>query len=96
MLSNYSIVSVNENKETIIDLSVFPNPASSIINFVTTSPLASKVIAFDVTGKIVATELLEMGKAKMNLTNLSSGMYIYHVVDKDNQVLKSDKFNVSK
>ncbi len=93
---NYQIVGLNETQKSTIQLSVFPNPASSMINFVTTSPLAAKVIAFDVTGKIVATEFLEMGKAKMNLTTLSSGMYIYHVVDKDNQVLKSDKFNVSK
>lgn len=93
---DYNVVSVNESKKASIQLSVYPNPAATVINFATTSPEATKVVAFDVTGKLVATEVLEMGKAKMNLTNLSSGMYIYHVVDKNNQVLKSDKFNVSK
>ena len=93
---NYNVVSVNESQKASIELSVYPNPASTVINFATTSAEATKVLAFDVTGKVVATEILEMGKAKMNLTNLSSGMYIYHVVDKNNQVLKSDKFNVSK
>jgi len=96
VLGNYDIVSVNENQKSSIELSVFPNPATNFINFETTSTEAAKVIAFDVTGKAVVTEMLEMGKAKMNLSNLSSGIYIYHVVDKNNQVLKSDKFNVNK
>lgn len=93
---DYNIVGINEAQKASIELSVYPNPASSMINFVTTSPLATKVIAFDVTGKMVASEAIEMGKAKLNLTNLSNGIYIYHVVDKNNQVLKTDKFNVSK
>ncbi len=93
---DYNIVSITENQKASIELSVYPNPAATVINFATTSAEATKVMAFDVTGKLVATEVLEMGKAKMNLTNLSSGMYIYHVVDKNNLVLKSDKFNVSK
>ncbi len=93
---DYNIVSINESQKASIELSVYPNPAATVINFATISTEATKVIAFDVTGKIVATEVLEMGKARMNLINLSSGMYIYHVVDKNNRVLKSDKFNVSK
>lgn len=93
---DYNIVNLNESQKASIQLSVYPNPAATVINFATKSPEATKVIAFDVTGKLVATEVLEMGKAKLNLTNLSNGMYIYHVVDKNNQVLKSDKFNVSK
>ncbi|MBK6985328.1 MAG: T9SS type A sorting domain-containing protein [Bacteroidetes bacterium] len=93
---DYNVVSVNESQKASIELSVYPNPAATVINFATTSAEATKVMAFDVTGKLVATEVLEMGKAKMNLSNLSSGMYIYHVVDKNNLVLKSDKFNVSK
>ncbi len=96
VLSNYDVVSVKENTKSEIDLSVFPNPSSGVIHFATESTDAAKVIALDVTGKVIATEIVEMGKAKMNLTNLSSGVYIYQVVDKSNQVLKTGKFNVTK
>ena len=89
-------VGIYESQKSAIELSVFPNPASNFINFSTTSMEATKVIALDITGKVVITETMEMGKAKMNLSNLSSGVYIYHVLDKNNQVLKSDKFNVNK
>ena len=94
--NNYNIVGIKEAQKASIELTVYPNPAATVVNFATSSAEAVKVLAFDVTGKLVATEVLEMGKAKMNLSNLSNGIYIYHVVDKNNQVLKSDKFNVSK
>jgi len=93
---DYNVVSITESEKASIELSVYPNPAATAVNFATTSSEAIKVLAFDVTGKIVATEVFEMGNAKMNLSNLSNGMYIYHVVDKNNLILKSDKFNVSK
>lgn len=96
VLKNYNVVSVKENSKNTIELSVFPNPATNLINFTTVSTEAFKVIAFDVTGKIVATEIMETGKAKMNTGNLTSGVYIYHVVGKNNQVLTTGKFNVTK
>jgi len=96
VLSNYAVVGINEVEKSDIELSVFPNPATTLINFTTSSLEANKVIAYDVTGKIVATELMEIGKAKMNTSNLTSGVYIYHVVGKNNQVLTTGKFNVTK
>lgn len=96
LLKDYDVVSVNENKKTSIELLVFPNPATTFINFSTASLEATKVIAFDMTGKIVATEVMEMGKAKMNIANLASGVYMYQVTNKNNQTLTTGKFNVGK
>ncbi len=89
-------VGVNENQKANIELAVFPNPATSFINFSTPSVEASKVTAFDMNGKVVATEIMEIGKAKMNTSNFAAGVYMYQVIDKNNQILKSGKFNVSK
>jgi hypothetical protein len=96
VLSNWTVVGINQVQNSNIELSVFPNPAASFVNFSTTSLEATKVIAFDMTGKIVATEIMEMGKAKMNTVNLASGVYMYQVTDKNNQTLTTGKFNVSK
>ncbi len=93
--NNFSVVGVKENQKSI-DLLVFPNPATSLVNFNTTYTEAAKVIAYDVTGKIVATEALEMGKGKMNTSGLTNGIYLYSILGKDNQVLKTGKFNVTK
>ncbi|MES2513320.1 MAG: T9SS type A sorting domain-containing protein [Bacteroidota bacterium] len=89
-------VGISENQKSLIQLAVFPNPASGNINFATESTDAVKITAFDMNGKIVATEMMEMGKARMNLNNLATGVYMYNVTDKNNQVLKTGKFNVTK
>ena len=94
--NNYNIVGINETPKPTIELSVYPNPTSSMINFATKSIEAAKIIAYDLNGKVVATEFIEMGKAKMNLTHLTNGIYLYHVYGKNNQILKSDKFTVTK
>ncbi len=96
VMQNYNVVGVNETQKLNIELSVFPNPATTIINFSTASLEATKIIAFDMTGKIVATEAFEMGKSKINTSNLSSGVYMYQVMDKNNQTLTTGKFNVNK
>lgn len=93
---NYNIVGINETQKSNVELSVFPNPASNLINFSTTNTEAAQVIAFDVTGRVIVTEVLEMGKAKMNLSNFSTGVYLYRLVDKNKQTLTTGKFNVSK
>ncbi|MBL7934258.1 MAG: T9SS type A sorting domain-containing protein [Bacteroidia bacterium] len=94
--NNYQLVSVNENEKSDIALSVFPNPTTNLINFNTANLTAHKIIATDITGKIISTELFDAGKAKMNTYNLSSGIYLYRVIDKNNQTLTTGKFNVSK
>ncbi len=96
VLKNYDIVGVKENQKSTIELTVFPNPTSSFVNFSSQSLEATKVIAFDMTGKIVATETMDMGKAKMNISHLAAGVYMYQVTNKNNQTLATGKFNVSK
>ena len=93
---NYDVVGLNEFQKSNIELSVFPNPSTNVVNFSTSSLEADKVSVFDITGKIIATEVMEMGKAKMNTANFANGVYLYQVTDKNNQILTTDKFNVNK
>ncbi len=96
LLKDYQTVGINELQQVNTEISVFPNPSSSFINFNTANSEASKVIAYDLTGKMVATELVEFGKAKMNVHPLSNGLYLFTVIGKNNQVINTGKFNVSK
>jgi hypothetical protein len=93
---DYNVVGINESKKASIELTVYPNPSINVINFNTTSTDATKVLVYDITGELVATEAFEMGKSKMNVMNFASGVYIYRVVNKENRVLKSGKFDVTK
>lgn len=96
VLLDYLTVNVKENSKESIELSVFPNPSNSFINFNTASMEASKIMAYDVTGKVVLTENFDNGKVKLDVSNLITGIYLYTVIDKNNQTLKSGKFNVTK
>ncbi len=96
VLNNYLAVGLNETQNTITDLMVYPNPTSSIINFSTKNTEANKVIIFDVTGKIVATQVLDNNSTSYNTSSLNNGLYIYTLVSSNNQTLKSGKFTVSK
>jgi hypothetical protein len=93
---DYVTVGVKEMKEAKAEVSVFPNPASSVVNFNTNSVEAYKVTVYDITGKAVATDLFEDNKSRLNISSLNSGMYLYTITGKSNQVLNSGKFNVNK
>ncbi|MCC6180594.1 MAG: T9SS type A sorting domain-containing protein [Bacteroidia bacterium] len=95
-ISNYSVVGVNENQKSTIELSVYPNPSSTVVNFETQSQEAYSILAFDVTGRMISNAKFELGKAQLNLDNIAKGVYIYQVVNKQNETLKTGKFNVSK
>jgi hypothetical protein len=93
---NYVTVGLNDARPVTTELSVYPNPASSVINFSTAGTEAYKVTVYDVTGKVVATELFEESKTKLNISSLNNGIYLYTVSGKNNQVLNTGKFNVSR
>lgn len=96
VLKDYNLVSVDEISQNKIDLITFPNPANNQVTFTTKSKEAIKVVIMDVTGKVMTTEQFEMGNAKLNVSNYSAGMYLYNVLNKNNEVLARDKFNVAK
>lgn len=95
VLKDYSTVGINETHQPTIDVSVYPNPATNFVNFYTSSNHAFKIYTFDITGKNIATELFEMGKVKLNTGSLNNGIYLFQIIDKNNQILKTGKFSIN-
>lgn len=86
---------INEKKATSIDLSVYPNPASSVINLTTESTQAKDAFIYDVTGKLVDKQSFADGKLKLDVTAYSNGLYIYKVTNASGQNLKTGKLTVT-
>ncbi len=86
---------LNEKSVGELALNVYPNPASNNINFSTTDDAAVTATIIDITGKIIQTSTFENGKLNLNVTNFNSGLYLYKVYDKNNQVLKAGRFTVA-
>lgn len=96
VLKDYDVVSVKENKTQQTSLVTFPNPATDEINFKSTQLDVKKINVFDVTGKLLASEVLQNGKLKLNIELFNAGLYFYSAIDFNNQVISSGKFTVSK
>jgi hypothetical protein len=82
-----SATSVNENNVAENSISIFPNPAKSAINISANRKLISASI-FDITGKIQSTYSLNNNeKSLLDISSLSSGIYLIRVTTNDNSVI---------
>lgn len=89
------ITGVADNAAEVTKVSLYPNPATSQVTIETNQPVADRVYIYDVTGKQIASELLDDGKATINTSGFSTGLYIYRIIGRDKQILYTKKFNVT-
>lgn len=72
-------------------LSVFPNPAESQINIATNYEKNYSILVYNVLGeKVIETT----EKSNINISNLSTGMYIVHLKGVDGTVLSTQKIEI--
>lgn len=69
----------------------FPTLANDYVNFISESINDFDIVVFNAQGAKVSTITAVNGTARLEKNNLSSGVYIYHVVRND-EVLHSDRF----
>jgi len=81
--------------ETSGNVSVFPNPAVTMINF-TSSVNADFVEVLDVTGRKVGTYSMIGNSLTIETSSFSAGMYIYNVLNDKKEVINRGKFEVTK
>lgn len=88
-------VGLSENSNS--EISIYPNPSNNIINFDLSMVEASYIQIFDLTGKeVVKKYVSNKGIVKISVDSLSDGMYVYHIIDKKQALISSDKIIVSK
>ncbi|MBW1294197.1 T9SS type A sorting domain-containing protein [Aquimarina litoralis] len=80
--------------ENNIGLKVYPNPVKDIANFLVTSPVAGQVriTLFDISGNLLieTTDMMDGVRnleGKINVGNLSSGIYVLRIVLPNNEVI---------
>lgn len=78
------------------NINVYPNPASTIINFDVEDSEAKNVYVFDATGKAIASLDVKNNIVEFNVESLSNGLYFYHITKQDGSLLGSSKFTVAK
>ncbi len=89
-----STVGINETGKLINDLQVYPNPSTTNVNFVTKHEEAKSIMVYDVTGNLIVAQDFNEGKLKLDVSNFSTGLYIYNIIGSENKSLKSGKISV--
>ncbi len=80
---NNPVTSTNEVPSAQEKVKVFPNPANSVLNFVSDVPI-KMVTVFDKNGRL----LFHTNKNQVSISDLSPGLHIAEVITADNQILR--------
>ena len=90
-------VGVQNVAQSVESVKAYPNPATNMITF--TFPISQDVSlrVFDISGKQIVDEVIDgnAGMYRMDLSNLSSGIYFYQITIDNNNVV-THKFSVAK
>lgn len=73
------ITAVEENLDVLVNIKIFPNPASDVVNISFESPVEEEIVLtlFDSQGKLVKKDLIEssMIEKQINLQDIPAGIY---------------------
>ena len=88
---------VGINNIAAASVSIYPNPATSLLNINSTENLSGNTLqVYDVVGQLVINQTLEGNNNAINVAKLSNGTYIIRITDKENGLVSQNKFNVIK
>ena len=79
------VVGVDENTFTA---SVYPNPASDVLN-INVNANATSVSVIGMDGKVISTEAVNSNSIEVNVSDLVSGVYFYEVVAENGTVVRN-------
>jgi hypothetical protein len=76
-------------------ISVYPNPASDVVNFSSSSP-ASAVELMDITGRKIAEYGMKNNNVSVTTSAFAPGTYLYTIISDKKEVIGRGKFEVVK
>lgn len=79
MITVTQLSGLGVNNENISDISVYPNPASSVVNV--TNVANTTVDIFDITGQLVYTKNVVSEIEQINVSDFNAGIYIINITN---------------
>lgn len=86
-------LTVTPTNQTGMEVTIYPNPANKFMN-ITTRKEGLTMHLSDISGKEIMTEQLKNGTTQVSLENISSGIYMIRVTDKEKQTVFTNKLSV--
>lgn len=82
------------SKEPIVKaFQIFPNPANQFV-MITSNAAEGNMQVFDLTGKMLAEQKLNIGSNQLPTADFPEGQYLYRILDKRMKPIQSGKFAV--
>jgi hypothetical protein len=89
-------IGLNEKYDLMTKVSVYPNPANEFIHFKSENTNAKTVEIVDLNGKLVASEEFKDKALMFSTDNLTNGLFIYLIKDKNKALISEGKVEVCK
>ena len=78
-----------------MEYSVYPNPATDILNVKSATGKAANIEILDVTGKQVKYATVGAGSSTVEIADFVPGVYLYQIKTLDQQVVRTGKLLVN-
>lgn len=82
----------NENVSTFV--TIYPNPSTFAVNFKFDANLPKAILIYDMQGRLVENVSVYSTTHTISTEKWAKGQYTYNLIDKNNKVLKTGKFQV--
>jgi hypothetical protein len=92
---NTVTVSLSEVNKALAAMLVYPNPATDLLTISLDYAKAKQVNILDISGKLVATQAITSTVTQINVSALTTGVYLYQIVDDEGAVVTNGKFSVT-
>jgi hypothetical protein len=88
IIDDVKITNVLGIEENSMEVSVYPNPATDVLNIQLTEN-ASSVSVMGMDGKVISTESVNSNSIAVNVSDLVAGVYFYEVVAENGTVVRN-------
>jgi hypothetical protein len=88
IIDDVKITNVAGVEENSMEVSVYPNPATDVLN-IQLAENASSVSVLGMDGKVISTQVVNANTATVNVSNLVSGVYFYEVVAENGTIVRN-------
>lgn len=95
-LSYSTVTSLSAPISNLYSGKAYPNPATTEVNFKDLPEESHSIIVKDLSGRVVKTLSLSSDNINFGTSDLNSGMYLYTVLGREENVLYTGKLDVKK
>lgn len=81
-------VAIGENSLENSGLLIYPNPAGEYITVQGIPDNAGKILIYRTDGKVVCTEIVTSGNARINISQLNPGLYLIYISGRISKFIK--------